>query len=69
VSVPAGAKSAAVTGVSLRTGSLVLATVQNNAGVSVKYATPNVGASTIMIALSKTVPTGKTMVVAWFVVD
>jgi hypothetical protein len=69
VSIVAGQKSATVNGVSLRTASLVLATVQNNCGVYVKYATPNVAGSSISINLSKVVPLGKTAQVAWFVVN
>jgi hypothetical protein len=55
--------------VSLRAGSLVLATVQNNAGVSVAYVVPNVSGSKITINLDKVVPVGKTAKVAWFVVN
>jgi hypothetical protein len=69
VSIPAGAKLAAVSGVSLRSGSLILATVQNNAGVFVAYALPNVSQSKITINLNKVVPIGKTAKVAWFVVN
>jgi len=69
VSIPAGATSATVTGVSLRSGSLVLATVQNNAGVYVKYAAPNVSGSKVTINLNKAVPSGKTAKVAWFIVN
>jgi hypothetical protein len=68
-SIAAGAKSATVTGVSLRAGSLVLATVQSNAGVWVSYATPNVSGSKITIHLNAAVPAGKTADVAWFVVN
>jgi len=50
-------------------GSLVLATVQSNAGVVVQSAVPNASKSKITIALNKAVPTGKTAVVAWFVVN
>jgi hypothetical protein len=52
-SIAAGAKSKAITGVSLRSTSLVLATVQNNAGVSVAYVVPNVSGSKITINLDK----------------
>ncbi|HXY70974.1 MAG TPA: hypothetical protein VEM41_00390 [Actinomycetota bacterium] len=69
VSIAAGKSSVSVTGVSLTSSSLVLATVQNNAGVSVKYAAPNVSAGSFTIALSKAVPKGKTANVAWFVVN
>ncbi len=68
-SIAAGAKSVTVTGVSLRSGSLVLATVQNNAGASVENAIPNVAHSKITINLNKAVPAGKTASVAWFVVN
>ena len=69
VSIAAGKTSATVSGVSLRSGSLVLATVQNDAGVSVKFATPTVKKSKITITLSGAVPAGKTANVAWFVVN
>jgi hypothetical protein len=68
-SIAAGAKSKSVPGVSLRSTSLVLATVQNNAGVSVAYVVPNVSLSKITINLDKVVPSGKTAKVAWFVVN
>ena len=68
-SIAAGAKSKTVTGVWLETWSLVLATVQNNAGVSVAYVVPNVSLSKITINLDKVVPSGKTAKVAWFVVN
>jgi hypothetical protein len=68
-SIAAGAKSKTVTGVSLRPGSLVLATVQNNAGVWVAYVVPNVSLSKITINLDKVVPSGKAAKVAWFVVN
>jgi hypothetical protein len=55
-----------VAGVPLRVGSLVLATVQNKAGVSVAYAQPNAGKSTITIVLNKAVPASITARVAWF---
>ncbi len=47
----------------------MLATVQSNAGVVVQSAVPNASKSKITIALNKAVPTGKTAVVAWFVVN
>jgi hypothetical protein len=68
-SIAAGAKSVKVTGVSLRTASLVLATVQNSAGVHVLYAEPDVSGSSIAIHLNTTVPKGKSANVAWFVVN
>jgi hypothetical protein len=67
--IPAGSKSVTVSGVALRVASLVLATLQNKAGVSIAYAQPNVGGSSITIALNKAVPTGRTARVAWFVVN
>jgi hypothetical protein len=68
-SVAAGAKFKVVTGVSLRSESLVLATVQNNAGVAVAYVVPNVALSKITINLDTVVPVGRTAKVAWFVVN
>jgi hypothetical protein len=68
-SIAAGAKSKVVTDVSLRSTSLILATVQNNAGVSVAYVVPNVAQSKIAINLNKVVPSGKTAKVAWFVIN
>jgi hypothetical protein len=67
--VAAGAKSVTVTGVSLRAGSLVLATVQNKSGVFVENAIPNVAHSKFTINLNKAVATGHTALVAWFVVN
>ena len=49
--------------------SLVLATVQNNAGVWVASAVPNVAGSSFKINLNKAPATGKTATVAWFVVN
>jgi len=49
--------------------SLVLATVQNNSGVSVKYGAPKVSTGSFTIVLGKAVQTGKTAKVAWFVVN
>lgn len=65
----AGARSITVKSVSLRTSSLVLATVQNNAGVSVSYVVPNPSRSSVILHLDKPVPAGKTANVAWFVVN
>jgi hypothetical protein len=62
-------KSGTVSGVSLRPGSLVLATVQNDLGIAVESAVPDVAGSRITINLSKAVPAGKTARVAWFVVN
>jgi hypothetical protein len=69
VSIAAGQKTATVMGVSLRSTSLVLATVQNNAGVAVQNALPNVTGSKITINLNKAVLSGKTAKVAWFVLN
>lgn len=69
VSIAAGAKSATVTGVALRPASLVLATVQNSAGVFVQNAVPNVTGSKITLNLNTAVGSGKTAKVAWFVVN
>lgn len=69
VSIAAGKTSATVSGVPMTSASLVLATVQNNAGVSVAFATPSVSAHSLMISLNKAVPVGKTAKVAWFVVN
>lgn len=69
VAIAAGGKSATVTGVALRAASVVLATVQNPAGVFVQNAVPNVTGSAITINLNKAVPTGMTAKVAWFVVN
>lgn len=66
--IAAGASSKIVTGVSLRSGSLVLATVQNNIGVWVVSAVPNVSKSKFTIHLNGAVPTAETAKVAWFVV-
>jgi hypothetical protein len=69
VNIAAGATSKAITGLSLRTGSLVLATPQNNAGVSVAYAVPDITGSKITIHLDGAVPAGKTAKIAWFIVN
>jgi len=68
-SVTANGKSGVVTGVSLRAVSFVLATMQNDVGVSVSSAVPDVAGSKITINLSKAVPAGKTAKIAWFVVN
>jgi hypothetical protein len=62
VSVPGG----------LTAASLVLATVQNNSGVSVVSAIPNAGSGQVKISLNKapgSSTTPKTAKVAWFVVN
>jgi hypothetical protein len=69
VSIAAGLKSATVTGVAMTATSLVLATVQNNAGASVANAVPTIPGTSLTITLNKAVPTGKTAKVAWFVVN
>jgi hypothetical protein len=69
LNVTANGKSGVVTGVSLRAMSFVLATMQNDVGVSVSSAVPDVAGSKITINLSKAVPAGKTAKIAWFVVN
>ena len=69
LNVTANGKSGVVTGVSLRAVSFVLATMQNDVGVSVSSAVPDVAGSKITINLSKAVPAGKTAKIAWFVVN
>jgi hypothetical protein len=69
VSIVAGKTSSTVTGVPLTASSLVLATVQNNAGVSVAYVVPSVSGSSFVVHLNKAVPVGKTAKVGWFVVN
>jgi hypothetical protein len=68
-SIAGSSKSASVTNVSLRAGSLVLAMLQNDVGVSVDSAIPDATGSKIMINLNKSVPNGKTAKVAWFIVN
>jgi hypothetical protein len=68
-SIAAGKTSKTVTGVPLTALSLVLATVQNNAGVSVAFVVPSVSGSSFSINLNKAVPVGKTAKVGWFVVN
>ncbi len=63
----AGRCSATQVGVPLTAASLVLATLQQNqAGVLVQAAVPNVAGSSFTVHLSKTVP-ARTKV-AWFIV-
>ena len=69
VDIASPAKSATVTGVPLTASSLVLATVQNKVGVSAQSAVPNVPGSSFTANLNKAPATGKTAVVAWFVVN
>ncbi len=70
VTVAVGATTATVTGVSLTSSSLVLATLQKVVkGVSVEAATPDLAAGSIRIVLSKAVPTGVTAEVGWFIVN
>jgi hypothetical protein len=69
VSIAAGKKAATVTGMPMTASSLVLATLQNNAGVSVAYVLPSVPGSSFTINLTKAVPAGKTAKVAWFIVN
>jgi hypothetical protein len=67
--IGAGHTQAVVTGVSLRTTSLVLATLQNSIGVYVVAAVPNVARSKITIVLNAVVPASHTAKIAWFVVN
>ena len=70
VNIAAPAKSAVVSGVALTASSLVLATLQNKlGGVMVASAVPNVAGSSFTVNLNKAPGTGKTAVVAWFVVN
>jgi hypothetical protein len=69
VSIAAGAKTATVTGVSLKAASLVLATVQSSIGVWVAAVVPNVPGHSFQVVLNKTVPATKSAKVAWFVVN
>jgi hypothetical protein len=69
VAIASPAKSATVTGVALTASSLVLSTLQNNVGVYVTSAVPNVPGSSFKINLNKAPGTGKTAQVAWFVVN
>jgi hypothetical protein len=72
VSIAYPAKSATVTGVPLTASSLILATAQNNVGVWIVSAAPNVAGSSFIITLNKapgTATAPKTAVVAWFVVN
>jgi hypothetical protein len=68
LSIAAGKSSATQTGVALAAASLVLATLQQNlAGVYVRAAVPNAGASSFTVYLSKA-PSVSTKV-AWFIVN
>ena len=70
VNIAAPANSAVVSGVALTASSLVLATLQNKlGGVMVASAVPNVAGSSFTVNLNKAPGTGKTAVVAWFVVN
>ena len=69
VVIPSGSRTATVSGVPLRTDSLVLATVQDGSGVWVESAVPNPSVSKIKISLNRAVPTGKKAHVAWLVVN
>ena len=66
--VPAGKSSVTRTGVALSAASLVLATLQQDqAGVWVRSAVPNVAGSSFTVNLSKAVSASTK--VAWFVVN
>ena len=68
--IAAGNSTVTLTQVSLRSGSLILATLQNKVtGIYVASAVPNVTGSKVTINLNKVVPSGKTAKVAWFVVN
>lgn len=67
--IRAGKQQVAVTGVSLRATSLVLATPQNNSGLYVVAAIPNVASSKITIVLNAVVPASQVAKVAWFIVN
>ena len=70
VSIASPAKSAVVSGVALTAQSLVLATLQNKlGGVMVASAVPKVPGSSFTVNLNKAPATGKTAIVAWFVVN
>lgn len=70
VQVPAGTHTHTVTGVSLSTSSLVLATLQNLVdGVFVRAVVPDVAAKRFQIVLSANVPAGKVAHVGWFIVN
>jgi hypothetical protein len=69
VSIAAGAKTAIVTGVSLKAASLVLATVQSSIGVWVAAVVPNEPGHSFQVVLNKAVPATKSAKVAWFVVN
>jgi hypothetical protein len=69
VSIGAGSKTVTVGGWGPLTGSsFMLATAQNNAGVWVTSAVPNVPRNSFKITLNKAVPAGKIAVVGFFVV-
>jgi hypothetical protein len=59
--------SVVVSSVALSAKSMVIATVQTNAGVWVKAAVPNVGGSSVTIYLNKAV--AKSVPVAWMVIE
>jgi hypothetical protein len=68
--IAAGKSTATITQVSLRSGSLILATLQNKVtGIYVASAVPSVSGQKVTINLNKAVPSGKTAKVAWFVVN
>jgi hypothetical protein len=68
--IAAGKSTVTITQVSLRSGSLILATLQNKVtGIYVASAVPSVSGQKVTINLNKAVPAGKTAKVAWFVVN
>jgi hypothetical protein len=68
ITVAAGASSATVTGVTLTSASLVLATLQQNlSGIWVRAAVPKTAGSSFTVYLNKTVSVGAR--VAWFVAN
>jgi hypothetical protein len=69
-SIAAGKTSVTVAGLALSAASLVLANLQTNfAGVWVQSVVPDDTAGQFKIHLSKAVPAGETVKVAWFVVN
>ena len=68
IAVPSGASSVTQTGISLASGSLVLATIQKHlGGFQIEAAVPNVSGSKLTIFFNKPAPAATT--VAWFVVN
>jgi hypothetical protein len=70
LTVPAGQSSYTISFVGLTKSSFVLATLQNYvSGLAVAAAVPDATANTIEIYLTEAVPTGKSAVVCWFVLN